>query len=92
MEYFNATKDVEFVQEMLPLLDKEYKYWMKERTVDWTTPKGDKFQLFQYKVSQDTPRPESFKEDILSTSHLENRKSHLMRIFAALHLFMCIIF
>lgn len=74
MEYFNATKDVEFVQEMLPLLDKEYKYWMTERTVDWTTPKGDTFQMFQYKVNQDTPRPESFKEDLLSTSHLEKNE------------------
>lgn len=75
MDYFKATGDIDFLREMLPLLDKEYQHWNKERIVDWVTESGEHFQLYQYRVYMDTPRPESYVEDVLSTSHLENSKS-----------------
>lgn len=74
MEYYNATEDIELVKEMLPLLDIEYKFWINNRSINWTTPSGDTYRIFRYKVDVDSPRPEAFKEDLLTVSHLENRK------------------
>lgn len=73
-EFFNYTGDVEFVKEMLPLLEKEYQFWIKERAVEWKTPAGDSFRFFQYRVQQDEPRPESYKEDVLTADHLNSEE------------------
>lgn len=51
-DYYLATGDIEFINEMLPIIDKEYTFWTSQRSVlhrDSTT-------LFQYSVGMKMPR------------------------------------
>jgi alpha,alpha-trehalase len=68
-EYFQATNDLAFVRTMLPLLEKERAYWQRERLVDWKTADGASFELYQYRVNAQGPRPESYIEDLETASH-----------------------
>lgn len=71
-EYYKATNDLQFVKRMLPLMEKERVYWQRERAVDVKTPNGETVQLYQYRANADGPRPESYKEDIDTASHVES--------------------
>jgi len=73
-EYFKATNDLTFVNAMLPLMEKERQYWDRERRVDYKTEDGETFQLYQYRVSASGPRPESYKEDIDTASHVNTNQ------------------
>lgn len=75
-EYFKATNDLEFVKAMLPLMEKERAYWQRERSVDLKTLDGDSVQFYQYRADAQGPRPESYKEDLDTASHVasENGK------------------
>ncbi|EPZ34027.1 Glycoside hydrolase, family 37 domain-containing protein [Rozella allomycis CSF55] len=66
--YVNATGDFEFLAESLDLLDKEYDFWMKHRSLTLPNIKGkmslkDKHVLNLYRGENDIPRPESYIED-----------------------------
>lgn len=64
-EYYLATGDLDFVQEILPLLEKEYSFWLSQRAQSWfNNSSNEKFQYFQYRVKMKTPRPESYREDM----------------------------
>ncbi|VDD96909.1 unnamed protein product, partial [Enterobius vermicularis] len=64
-EYYLATGDLDFVQEVLPLLEKEYRFWLSQRSQSWFDESSEeKFQFFQYRVKMKTPRPESYREDM----------------------------
>jgi len=78
-EYFQATNDLEFVKQMLPLMEKERVYWQRERSVDLQTTGGDTVQFYQYRAEADGPRPESYKEDLDTASHVagENGKKKI---------------
>jgi alpha,alpha-trehalase len=85
-EYFKATNDLEFVKAMLPLMEKERSYWQKQRSVDLKMENGDSAQFYQYRVDAHGPRPESYKEDLDSVSHIdgeENKKGAWSDIAAA---------
>ena len=59
MEYFQATNDTEILGELLPLLVKEYNYWMTKHKVEIGG-----HVLNRYFVEADYPRPESYLEDV----------------------------
>ncbi|CAO3637835.1 unnamed protein product [Cunninghamella echinulata] len=60
--YYEKTKDKEFLKKALPTLEKEYKYWMDKSTV--TIEQGHKkYKLNRYYVQNQSPRPESYRED-----------------------------
>jgi len=65
-EYWNKTKDNDFVQKALPYLEKEYHFWMKNRTVILDHRHG--FQHSHWVNRYDTPmgypRPESYWNDV----------------------------
>lgn len=50
---------------MLPLLEKEFSFWLKHRMQGFSDPKTNQtlFHYFQYKVKTKIPRPESYRED-----------------------------
>ncbi|TKR96298.1 hypothetical protein L596_010340 [Steinernema carpocapsae] len=80
-EYYLATGDLEFVQEVLPLLEKEYEFWETQRSSPFLDPetKKEKFPYFQYRVLMKTPRPESYREDMELVRHLDTEdERHLM--------------
>ncbi|KAI7856664.1 Six-hairpin glycosidase-like protein [Circinella umbellata] len=56
--YYEATGDEDFIQKALPTLDKEYEFWMKNKSVEI-----DGHVLNHYNVINDSPRPESYRED-----------------------------
>ncbi|XP_072049493.1 trehalase-like [Amphiura filiformis] len=62
--YLKATDNFDFVRTLLPILEKEYMFWMTNRSVEVQKPGGDEsFVLNRYDVNTDKPRPESFRED-----------------------------
>ncbi|KAK0423623.1 hypothetical protein QR680_008240 [Steinernema hermaphroditum] len=80
-EYYLATGDLEFVQEVLPLLEKEYEFWETHRSQIYHDPETKKelFSYFQYRVNMKTPRPESYREDMELVKDLEtDDERHLM--------------
>ncbi|CAJ0964094.1 unnamed protein product, partial [Mesorhabditis belari] len=79
-DYFLATGDIQFLIEMLDVLEKEFNFWIKHRTLTLkfgvdTHSVGDEneknekkeeetLEVFQYRVKQLVPRPESYREDM----------------------------
>ncbi|KAK5581492.1 hypothetical protein RB653_001525 [Dictyostelium firmibasis] len=62
--YIDATGDMEFLQEILPILDQEYQWWMTHRTSELTNEiSGETVILNLYNASNHSPRPESYYED-----------------------------
>ncbi|VDO24972.1 unnamed protein product [Haemonchus placei] len=70
-EYYLATKDTNFIREMLPIMEKEFQFWQKNRTVDITV-NGESITMFQYRTPSTVPRPESYREDALSASNISD--------------------
>ena len=73
-EYFIATGDLDFVLNIMPLLDKEFNFWMKNRVRAYTdaTTNQTLFHYFQYRAHTKLPRPESYREDVELASGLKS--------------------
>ncbi|VDP32842.1 unnamed protein product [Soboliphyme baturini] len=72
-DYYLATGDIEFIQEMLPVLEKEYMFWLVHRGTPYASAKNSEtLNIFQYKSSMNTPRPESYREDLDLVKNLES--------------------
>ncbi|PIC49815.1 hypothetical protein B9Z55_008296 [Caenorhabditis nigoni] len=68
-EYYLATQDTQLVMDMIPVIEKEYIFWSQRRSVNITLETqefNETVRMFQYHTEADTPRPESFREDVLS--------------------------
>ena len=63
--YFDATHDTEFAKACLPILEKEHNFWMQNRSVV-VERDGKSYSMYRYNARTTQPRPESFKEDILT--------------------------
>lgn len=57
--YVTVTGDVDFLRGRMHLLEKEYKFWMENRTV-----KVNGHTLARFNVETDGPRPESYRYSI----------------------------
>jgi alpha,alpha-trehalase len=71
-DYYEATGDINFVNEILPTLEKELNFWYVNRQTNVTLNVGEQFQVFQYRSASNVPRPESYREDILLTKDVKN--------------------
>ncbi|XP_067002747.2 trehalase [Anabrus simplex] len=60
--YYVATKDVEYVRSIIGTLDKEFQFWMDNRTVE-VQKDGKTYTLARYFSPSEGPRPESYRED-----------------------------
>ncbi|XP_043935375.1 trehalase [Protopterus annectens] len=82
--YMNTKQDVEFLRKNIHLLEKEYEFWMKNRSVSVTVSESQ-YTLNQYAVKVDGPRPESYSDDVelAETVPEEQRQSLLMEIKSA---------
>lgn len=69
--YLQHTNDFVFLKKNIHLLDTEMDYWQKFRTVE-VNKNGKKYRLFRYFAVSNGPRPESYREDVL-TSDTGNR-------------------
>ncbi|XP_076675523.1 trehalase isoform X2 [Andrena cerasifolii] len=65
-EYLKTTHDYKWLEENLWLLEKEFDFWMTNRTVEVELD-GAKYTLARYYEESSGPRPESYKEDYLTS-------------------------
>jgi len=63
LDYYEATNDPSILVEAVPLLKKEYEFWMTQRAVEINVG-GTIHVLNAYKAHTDAPRPESYVEDM----------------------------
>lgn len=89
-EYFQRTRDMPFLREMLPVLEKEIDFWDNNRRSEVVVPWGDangtvSYQMYLYKADSNVPRPESFKEDMSQAESLqsEEEKAFLFKSIAS---------
>ncbi|EPB78223.1 hypothetical protein ANCCEY_02691, partial [Ancylostoma ceylanicum] len=62
-EYYEVTKDREFVKKMLPILEKELTFWNNNRMTT-VTVQGTDYFVYRYNTKSNMPRPESYAQDI----------------------------
>jgi hypothetical protein len=67
-----ATEDREFLDEYLPTMDKEFRYWMANRTTEVQVD-GKKYLLAHYDVEVDGPRPGA---DVINKPPLHSLEAH----------------
>lgn len=72
-EYYESTHDKEFVFEMLPVMERELEYFNTNKMVNVTLPSGETFEIYRYYAGSNVPRPESYREDIFTAIHLEEK-------------------
>ncbi|KAK5657080.1 hypothetical protein OQA88_3608 [Cercophora sp. LCS_1] len=61
--YLEHTNDTKILDRAVPLLIKEYNFWINNRSVTLTGPDGNEYTLQRYSVNNNQPRPESYRED-----------------------------
>ncbi|XP_057324477.1 trehalase-like isoform X2 [Microplitis mediator] len=69
--YLDETNDVDWLKENLWLLEKEFDFWMTNRTVE-VEKNGHNYTLARYYESSSGPRPESYREDYMAAENLHN--------------------
>ncbi|XP_076760877.1 trehalase isoform X2 [Xylocopa sonorina] len=67
-EYLKVTHDYKWLEDNLYLLEKEFDFWMTNRTVE-VEMDGTKYTLARYYEESSGPRPESYKEDYLTSQN-----------------------
>lgn len=66
--YVEYTQNYTLLERALPLLEKEYEFWTKNRTVTLERA-GQNYSLNHYAVSNTQPRPESYYEDFVTANN-----------------------
>lgn len=67
--YINDQKDTAFLQKNIHLLEKEYEFWMTNRSLEIEINKIN-YTLNRYNVQVGEPRPESYTDDLELAAHL----------------------
>lgn len=83
--YYDFTKDLDFVKKNLKIMEKEFKFWLDKHTV-LVEMNGKKYKLAVYGDTSRGPRPESYREDIISARDfdtLEDKEAHYSELKAA---------
>ncbi|PIA14618.1 glycoside hydrolase [Coemansia reversa NRRL 1564] len=72
--YYEHTGDTDFVKEALPLLQREYRYWMDKHSVKVPCPlnRNNSLLLNRYIVDTDQPRPEAYSDDYELAHNVSN--------------------
>jgi alpha,alpha-trehalase len=70
-DYFEATGDIAFVNEILPTLEKELNFWYENRQTNVSLI-GEEVQVFRYNSASNVPRPESYREDMLLVQNIND--------------------
>ncbi|KAI7165039.1 hypothetical protein KC349_g117 [Hortaea werneckii] len=67
--YVEYTNDTSILERALPTLEKEYMFWMENRTVSVRDEMNQTYTLNHYAVLNNQPRPESFREDYVTANN-----------------------
>lgn len=68
-DYIKYTNDFEFLRNNIKTLEKELQFWLTNRVIE-IEKNGETFILAHYDTESDTPRPESYMEDIETCGNL----------------------
>ncbi|KAI2464354.1 glycoside hydrolase family 37 protein [Annulohypoxylon bovei var. microspora] len=66
--YVDYTNDTSLLERALPLLIKEHNFWIENRTIAINSGNAT-FHLTHYGVQNTEPRPESYREDYITTNN-----------------------
>lgn len=66
-QYINYTQDYTWLRKNIDTLEDELNYWINNRQVK-VSVNGINFRLYQYNAPSYGPRPESYREDVLTAS------------------------
>ncbi|XP_050309370.1 trehalase-like [Anthonomus grandis grandis] len=66
-DYIKYTKDFEFLRQNIHVLEQELQFWLKKRVVKLNL-NGEIYQLAHFDSESNTPRPESYLEDLKTCS------------------------
>jgi len=82
--YVNTTSNLTFLQNNINLLEKEFQFWMTNRTVS-INKNGNEYKLARYYAPSQGPRPESYSEDYNKAQELppENRTDFYINLKSA---------
>lgn len=77
--YFDQTGDIRWIRKNIGLLDKELTYWVENKTIEVTKGRTT-YRMARYISESDTPRPESYYEDISTCAYFvgETEKARKM--------------
>uniref|UniRef100_A0A7I4YT85 Trehalase n=1 Tax=Haemonchus contortus TaxID=6289 RepID=A0A7I4YT85_HAECO len=81
-EYYEATKDKDFMRSMLSTLERELQFWENNRKVNVTVD-GETYSVFRYKTNSNMPRPESFLVDIIKAQNLPDKTRFWQNVASA---------
>ncbi|XP_075219762.1 trehalase-like isoform X2 [Lycorma delicatula] len=65
--YLDVTGDKEFLKNNIATLEKEFQFWMTNRTVQ-VEQDGKLYKLARFKDESSGPRPESYREDMMTSA------------------------
>lgn len=71
LEYYSWTKDKAFLLKALPILLREYKFWMTYRSIAL----DDNHTLNYFYSDATKPRPESYREDVHHSSEMDTNEA-----------------
>ncbi|VDK30206.1 unnamed protein product [Gongylonema pulchrum] len=63
-DYYEATGNKTFLDQMVQWMDQEMLWWRTNRTVDVKLPSGSQYQMYQYRALSSCPRPENYLTDL----------------------------
>lgn len=81
-EYFEKTKDMNFLKSAIDLIDAEYTFWMSYKAANFTK-NGKTYKLNKYDVKNLGPRPESYREDYVNARLSPNETEYYMAVASA---------
>ncbi|KAI6190091.1 Trehalase [Aphelenchoides bicaudatus] len=65
---YEGTDDINFVKEMLPLLEQEFQFWENNRKFPIEHSNGKSYDVYFYRTNTFAPRPESMRVDLLKSA------------------------
>ncbi|VDM78787.1 unnamed protein product [Strongylus vulgaris] len=81
-EYYEVTKDKEFIIKMLPILEKELNFWNSNRM-------GVNYVVYRYNSKSNMPRPEAYVQDLKKAQQVHYKAEYWQVLPVDLNAFMC---
>lgn len=78
--YFDQTGDIRWIRKIIGLLDKELTYWVQNKTIEFGKERK-LYRMARYISASDTPRPESYYEDISTCAYFVQEREKARKIF-----------
>uniref|UniRef100_A0A914WWR6 Trehalase n=1 Tax=Plectus sambesii TaxID=2011161 RepID=A0A914WWR6_9BILA len=76
-EYYEKTKDKDFIIKVLPTLLKEFNFWQTSRTVNVTLANSNgngTYTVYRYATPSTVPRPEAYQQDKQNAQSMDEQQ------------------